>query len=143
MGHLIFLHLRHDGARRVILRGQALQMAFLACFHECPDRFLSGNELARMLQISGITYSWSASAPIGSKVDPASIMVNGAVLDPAATYTVTANNFLAEGGDNFVVFRDATDKVYWGSDLDALVDYIEYLPQPFNASIEGRVTVLP
>jgi 5'-nucleotidase len=97
----------------------------------------------RMLQNSGITYSWSASAPQGSRIDPASIRVGGAPLDLAATYTVTANNFLAEGGDGFTTFKSATDKVYWGSDLDALVDYVKQLPQPFNASIEGRITVLP
>jgi len=95
------------------------------------------------LQIHGIEYSWSASAPVGDKVDPANVLIDGVPLDLAATYTVAANNFLAEGGDNFTIFRDATNKVYWGSDLDALVDYIKYLPQPFNAVIEGRVTVLP
>ena len=95
------------------------------------------------LQIHGITYSWSASAPVGDKVDPANVLIDGVPLDLAATYTVAANNFLAEGGDSFTIFRDATNKVYWGSDLDALVDYIKYLPQPFNALIEGRVTVLP
>jgi 5'-nucleotidase len=95
------------------------------------------------LEIHGIQYSWSASAPVGDKVDPANVLINGVPLDLSATYTVAANNFLAEGGDSFTIFRDATNKIYWGSDLDALVDYIKYLPQPFNAVIEGRVTVLP
>jgi 5'-nucleotidase len=103
----------------------------------------AGQASPRMLQMHGIQYSWSASAPVGDKVDPAHVYVGGVPLDLAATYTVTANNFLAEGGDNFIIFRDATIKVYWGSDLDALVDYIKQLPQPFNAVIEGRVTVLP
>lgn len=97
----------------------------------------------KMLQLSGITYSWSASAPVGSKVDPANILVGGVPIDLAATYTVTANNFLAEGGDNFVVFRAATDKVYQGIDLDALVEYVAQLPQPFDSVIQGRATVLP
>ncbi len=97
----------------------------------------------RMLQISGISYAWSASAPRGSRIDPASIMVGGVPVDPAATYTVTANNFLAEGGDGFSTFLLATDKVYWGSDLDAFVEYVTQLPQPFNAVIEGRMQVLP
>jgi 5'-nucleotidase len=97
----------------------------------------------RMLQISGVSYSWSAAAAQGSKIDPAGIMIGGVPLDPAATYTVTANNFLAEGGDGFAAFKLATDKVYWGSDLDALVDYVKSLAQPFNATIEGRITMLP
>lgn len=96
-----------------------------------------------MLQVSGIQYAWSASAPIGAKVDASSILVNGVPLDPSAVYTVTSNNFLAEGGDGFTAFLAATDKVYWGSDLDALVDYVGQLPQPFNATVEGRITTLP
>lgn len=97
----------------------------------------------RMLQISGISYAWSAGAPQGGKIDPASIMVGGAPLDLAATYTVTANNFLAEGGDGFTVFTSATNKMYWGSDLDAFIGYVTWLPQPFSASIDGRIQVLP
>ena len=98
---------------------------------------------ARMLQISGITYSWSSSEPTGTKVDAASIKVGGVAVDPAGVYTVTANNFLAEGGDGFSIFKSATDKLYWGVDFDALVDYVTQLPQPISPSIEGRMTVLP
>ena len=36
----------------------------------------------RMLQISGISYAWSASAPRGSRIDPASILVGGVPVDP-------------------------------------------------------------
>ena len=97
----------------------------------------------RMLQISGISYDWSSSAPVGSKIDPTSIMVGGVQLDLGATYTLTANNFLAEGGDGFSTFTLATDKVYWGSDLDAFIEYVKQLPQPFNAVIEGRIQVIP
>ena len=88
-----------------------------------------------MLQISGITYAWSAAGAWDDKIDPASIMVGGVALDPDAVYTVAANNYLAEGGDSFTVFRDATDKVYYGSDLDALIGYVTPLPQPFSAMI--------
>ena len=97
----------------------------------------------KMLQISGLSYSWSASAPVGARVNPADIFVGGVLVDPVGVYTVTANNFLADGGDNFTTFKFATDKVFWGSDLDALVQYVDQLPQPFDASIEGRATVLP
>lgn len=106
-------------------------------------QWLGQGTAIKMLQISGISYSWSASAPVGSKVDPASILVGGMPVDPAGVYSVTANNFLAEGGDNFSTFRLATDKVFWGSDLDALVDYVGQLAQPFSASIVGRATLLP
>ena len=98
----------------------------------------------KMLQIAGLTYSWSAAAPVGDKVNPADILLNGVPLDPAAEYTVAANNFLADGGDNFVVFRDATNKLLTGIvDLDALVDYVKQLPQPITPPLQDRVTLLP
>jgi len=107
------------------------------------QQWLGQGTAVKMLQISGLSYSWSASAPVGSKVDPLSIRVAGMPVDPAATYTVASNNFLADGGDNFTTFKLATDKVVWGSDLDALIGYVGQLPQPFSASITGRVTLLP
>ena len=97
----------------------------------------------KMLQISGISYSWSASAAVGSKVEPTGISVGGVPIDPTASYTVTANNFLADGGDNFIAFRGATDKVFGGTDLDALVEYVGQLAQPFGAPAGGRAIVLP
>jgi len=78
----------------------------------------------RVLQVSGgFTYSYSASAPMGSKVDPATIMLHGVPLDPAASYRVTMNSFLADGGDRFTVFTQGTGRITGMIDLDALVLY--------------------
>lgn len=53
----------------------------------------------RVLQVSeGFSYEWAATAPTGNKVAPNSIMLNGAVIDPGATYRINANSFNAEGG---------------------------------------------
>lgn len=60
----------------------------------------------RLSQVSnGFTYSWSASAPVGNKVDIASIKINGEPIDPKGTYRVTINSFLTDGGDNFADAR--------------------------------------
>jgi 5'-nucleotidase len=78
----------------------------------------------RILQVSnGVSYTWSASAPTGSKVDPSAIMVNGVPVDPNGSYRVTVNSFLAEGGDNFTVLAQGTNRLGGAVDLDALVDY--------------------
>jgi 5'-nucleotidase len=78
----------------------------------------------RILQVSnGFSYTWSASAPTGSKVDPSSIVVAGTPIDPNATYRITVNSFLAEGGDNFTVLTQGTNRLGGAIDLDALVDY--------------------
>ncbi|WMT18381.1 bifunctional metallophosphatase/5'-nucleotidase [Parageobacillus toebii] len=95
----------------------------------------------RMLQISGLIYTWDASKPIGDKVVDI-YLPNGAKLDPNAEYTVTANSFLADGGDNFTVFTEGKNREVGPVDLDALIHYIQQLPQPFDAQIEGRIQQL-
>jgi 5'-nucleotidase len=78
-----------------------------------------------ILQVSaGFTYTWSNSAPLGEKIDPADIFLNGEVIDPAREYRVTVNSFLAPGGDGFTVLAEATDRLGGALDLDALEDYL-------------------
>ena len=69
----------------------------------------------------GFTYSLSASAAPGSKVS--AIAINGVAVDPAASYRVTVNSFLADGGDNYPVLVQGTDRLGGAVDLDALVAY--------------------
>jgi len=51
--------------------------------------------------------------------------LNGTPIDPAATYRVTTNDFLANGGDGFSKLNVKTDRVTApGFDVDALVAYL-------------------
>ena len=45
-------------------------------------------------------------------------------IDPGATYRVATNNFLADGGDGFTVFRQGTNRIGGGDDSTALVSYL-------------------
>ncbi|MGD9572082.1 MAG: bifunctional UDP-sugar hydrolase/5'-nucleotidase [Thermoleophilia bacterium] len=90
----------------------------------------------------GFAYSWSASAPVGQKVDPASISLNGTPIDPAATYRVTVNSFLADGGDGFAVLTQGTNRLGGGSDLDAFTAYLG-ANAPVAPPVPNRVTRLP
>jgi 5'-nucleotidase len=78
----------------------------------------------RILQVSGgLTYTWSASAPSGSKISD--LALNGTPIDPAATYRVTTNDFLANGGDGFTNLTKGTGRTTApGFDVDALVAYL-------------------
>ena len=97
----------------------------------------------RILQVSnGFTYSYSASAAPCDKVDPASIMLNGIVVDPNASYRVTVNSFLADGGDNFAVLREGTDRLGGDVDLDALEKYLT-ANSPVAPGPQDRITLLP
>jgi 5'-nucleotidase len=47
------------------------------------------------------------------------------VLNPTRTYTVAANELLVEGNDDFSVLRRGRNVRRMGTDLEALVDYVE------------------
>ncbi|GAA3835106.1 esterase-like activity of phytase family protein [Streptomyces phyllanthi] len=72
----------------------------------------------------GLTYSYSRGAPVGDRIDPESIKLDGETLNPEATYRVAANTFLAAGGDGFTTFAEGTNPVGGGDDIAALTDYL-------------------
>ncbi|VXB41305.1 bifunctional UDP-sugar hydrolase/5'-nucleotidase [Massilia sp. 9I] len=77
-----------------------------------------------MLQVSnGFSYTWDDKRPAGSRVG--AITLNGKPLEEGKTYRIVANNFLAEGGDNFPEFAKGSNRIETGLlDLDALVAYL-------------------
>ncbi|RKS80013.1 5'-nucleotidase [Motilibacter peucedani] len=98
----------------------------------------------RVLGVSGLTYSWSTSAPLGSKVSD--IRVNGTPLDLGGSYRVAGNNFLLEGGDGFTTFADGADPLYGGIDIDAFAAYLtahSSPSSPFAVPALDRITLLP
>jgi 5'-nucleotidase len=78
----------------------------------------------------GLTYSYDVNQARGSKIIASSLKLNGVVLDPADTYRVTSNSFLASGGDNFTTLGKGTNRVTTGdNDLTMLVNYFaKYTP---------------
>ena len=50
--------------------------------------------------------------------------MNGNPIDLGATYRVALNNFLADGGDNFTVFRQGTNRFFGEIDLDAFATWL-------------------
>jgi 5'-nucleotidase len=101
-----------------------------------------GAEKVNILQVSaGFTYTWDAAKAIGSRVDAASVMLDGVALDPTATYRVTMNNFIADGGDGFSAFKVGTDRAAGALDVDALSAYIG-AASPLSAPAGGRIVRL-
>jgi 2',3'-cyclic-nucleotide 2'-phosphodiesterase (5'-nucleotidase family) len=99
---------------------------------------------SRMLQVSNsFRYSWSASAATGSKVNPASITINGTPIDLGANYRVTVNNFMADGGDNYFVLRDGHTRLGGDVDLDALEKLFIANPGGVAPGARDRITRLP
>ncbi|WP_420824110.1 bifunctional metallophosphatase/5'-nucleotidase [Thermoflavimicrobium daqui] len=102
------------------------------------NQIFSDPNRPHILHVSGLTYTWDPNRPANDRIIEVK-KADGTPIDPNQTYTVTANYFLADGGDNFTVFKEGTDRVTGQSDLDALVEYVKQLPQPFSAQIEGRI----
>lgn len=94
----------------------------------------------RFMQVSGnMAVVYDRNASVGSRV--VSAMINGAPIDPAATYSVATNDFVARGGDGYSTF--ATAEVLLSADASQLmashvVDHIR--SNGFGASSEGRIT---
>ena len=84
----------------------------------------AGQTTQRILQVSaGLTYSWDSTAPAGAKVS--ALALNGTPIDPAASYQVTTNDFLANGGDGFSNLAKGTGRTTApGFDVDALVGHL-------------------
>ncbi len=101
-----------------------------------------GQTTQKILQPSaGFTYSYSTSAALGSKVS--NIALNGTPIDPAASYRVTTNDFLANGGDGFTELTGGTNRTTApGFDVDALTAYVT-AQSPVAPAPTNRITKLP
>jgi 5'-nucleotidase len=85
-----------------------------------------------LLPSAGVHYTYSAAAatalvgqPCEGAANPVTgLTIGGAAVDPAASYRITVNSFLADGGDKFTVLRDGTDRLGGDVDTDALEDYL-------------------
>lgn len=92
-----------------------------------------------ILQVSaGFSYEWNAAAAPGERVDITRIRLDGAPLDPKRSYRVTVNDFLAQGGDGFSIFKQAADPVRGVMDVVALESYVT-ARAPLRAPPAGRI----
>ncbi|MBS3928781.1 MAG: bifunctional metallophosphatase/5'-nucleotidase [Sphingomonadales bacterium] len=79
-----------------------------------------------LIPSEGFAYSYDLSKPVGSRI--VAMSLNGVAIDPAATYRVTTNSFLAQGGDSFTALAGQREAVIGISDLDALQAWLEAVP---------------
>ncbi|WP_405979534.1 bifunctional metallophosphatase/5'-nucleotidase [Streptomyces sp. NBC_00158] len=74
----------------------------------------------KILQVSkGFTYTLDMTKAGADRIVVDSVKLNGAAIDPAKTYRVVMNEFLAGGGDGFTVLKEHKNKLVGASDLDA------------------------
>ncbi len=93
----------------------------------------------------GFTYDLATTIVAGActSVTISNVKLNGVALSPTATYNVTANSFLADGGDNFGTFATITaPRLDGGNDLLALINYLGTF-SPVAPPPTDRVNELP
>ncbi|MFE4675385.1 bifunctional metallophosphatase/5'-nucleotidase [Streptomyces sp. NPDC056721] len=79
----------------------------------------------KILQPSaGLTYTLDMTKTGAARVVVDSIKLNGAAIDPSATYRVAMNSFLAGGGDGFAALGQGKNPLVGSDDLKAFNDYL-------------------
>ena len=100
---------------------------------------------------NGLTFSFdmpdrdAAGAIVAGQIGGnrvSNLALNGVPIDPAASYRVTTNNFLADGGDGFTVFTQGTNRAGGGDDLVAFTEYLA-AHSPVAPAPVDRITELP
>ncbi|HTF72737.1 MAG TPA: bifunctional metallophosphatase/5'-nucleotidase [Bradyrhizobium sp.] len=80
----------------------------------------------RVLQVSkGFSYAWDNAKPYGERIIADRMSLYGQRIDPATSYRVTVNNFLAVGGDGFTVLKEGVAQQFGVYDVDALYAYFQ------------------
>ncbi|MFB7222023.1 bifunctional metallophosphatase/5'-nucleotidase [Streptomyces sp. NPDC056227] len=100
----------------------------------------------KILQVSkGLTYTLDMTKTGAARVVVDTIKLNGAAIDPAKTYRVAMNEFLAGGGDGFAALGQGTNKLVGASDLDLFNAYLSAhssAAAPLAPPVTDRITVV-
>jgi len=93
----------------------------------------------RFPQVSGLQVQIQPSAAPGSRVQ--SVMVNGEPLDPARTYSLATNDFMARGGDGYTMLAVGNGITADTGDIllaRAVMDYAQKQGS-IAEKVEGRI----
>lgn len=88
-----------------------------------------GSSRTSMLNLGlsdNVVATYDETKPAGSRIT--SLSIDGAPIDPAATYTVSTFSFLATGGDNFSAFTRGTTRDTGLVDRDLWIQYLRDHP---------------
>ncbi|MZE55591.1 bifunctional metallophosphatase/5'-nucleotidase [Streptomyces sp. SID5770] len=72
-----------------------------------------------------VSYSYDPALPVGDRVSPRDVVINGRPLDPARTYRVAALAYTVIGADGYGAFAGYTAPVRNGPDHESFVDYLK------------------
>jgi 5'-nucleotidase len=93
--------------------------------------------IPRILQVSGLSYRWDASLPVGKRVVAA--RVGDLPLGDDTLYRVAMSDYLARGGGGFSRLSEGKKRIVGPRDTDALSALIEACGGKAEARIEARI----
>ena len=96
-----------------------------------------GADSPLMSPSEGLSYRWVRKAPAGQRARD--IRIQGQPLNDSATYRVTVNSFMAEGGDGYTVLQRGRQRLGGAQDLDAM---LAQLRQGVADAGPARITVV-
>ena len=86
------------------------------------------------LPSAGFKYTWDGAKACGARISNVTLRIgsttetlvdaSGAVQNPAKSYRVTVNNFMADGGDGYSTLLKGTNRLGGAQDIDALTAYM-------------------
>lgn len=92
-------------------------------------------------QISGFSFSFKASNPVGSRVLSVTLAGGGAIAKNTSTYTFATNDYINTGGDSYAMLNDGqgvTREIL----AQVVADYIQ-AAGTITPMIAGRLTIVP
>lgn len=90
-------------------------------------------------QVAGIRFTFDPTKDGGSRITEVILEKTGEALDPAKTYRVATNDFLASGGDGYTMFGSTVNYNEYAALDEAVISYIQSGAEITKAA-KGRVT---
>ncbi|MCX7838443.1 MAG: bifunctional metallophosphatase/5'-nucleotidase [Anaerolineae bacterium] len=86
--------------------------------------------------VAGMSFTYDCSKPAGSRVS--NILIRGKPIDLQKVYRVQTIDYLANGGDGQIAFREGTNLIYGDPVVDVVAAYVTK-NSPVNPKVEGRI----
>ena len=123
------------------MTGQQIKDVLEQQWAACTPPGRSGGATVILQVSASFTYSYNDTLACGSRIS--NMQLNGSPIVLGTIYKVTANNFLADGGDSFPAFAVGTNRVFAPLfDVDALAAYLA-AHSPVAPGPQNRITKLP
>ncbi|MEU0572212.1 bifunctional metallophosphatase/5'-nucleotidase [Nonomuraea sp. NPDC005983] len=122
----------------VTVKGSQLEQALEQQWQTQPDGSV---KFAPLAVSKNVKFSYDAGKPVGDRIKPKQVLIDGRPLDTGKTYRLAALAYTLIGADGYAAFAGYTDAVRGNRDYEA---FREYLRQgPVTPPTLDRATALP